>query len=75
MQRNRGDCRLQYEGNEEAARYWLQCNGKREGCMQCHVRFRYNSLVVTFEILKNLGNFEIKNSKKTKVYFKIFGQN
>jgi hypothetical protein len=30
---------------------------------------------VKFEILKNLENIKIKISKKTRVYFKIFGQN
>jgi hypothetical protein len=30
---------------------------------------------VKFEIFKNLKTFEIKNYKKTRVYFKIFGQN
>jgi hypothetical protein len=30
---------------------------------------------VKFEIFKNLKKFEIKNSKKTRVHFKIFCQN
>jgi hypothetical protein len=34
-----------------------------------------NRLVRFDEIFENLGNFEIKISKKTRVYFKIFGQN
>jgi hypothetical protein len=36
-------------------------------------RFNENRSV-KFEFVENLGNFEIKNSKKTRVYFKIFGQ-
>jgi hypothetical protein len=34
--------------------------------------FVYENLLINFEICKN---FEIKNSKKTRVYFKILDQN
>jgi hypothetical protein len=37
-------------------------------------RFIENRLV-KFEILKKIKSFEIKNSKKTRVHFKIFGEN
>jgi hypothetical protein len=37
-------------------------------------RFTENQMI-EFEIFENLRNFKIKNSKKTSLHFKTFGQN
>jgi hypothetical protein len=64
MQRNRGSCRLQCEGNEEATlRASMQRETRRLHAVPRQILLQiFDQLHLKFS--KNLGNFEIKNSKK-----------
>jgi hypothetical protein len=58
----------------QAAQPWITISSKIAGFLKIRQWFIKNRSV-KFKIFKILGHFELKNSTKTRVYFKNFGQN